>query len=96
MTSTPDSPPHPLPRANVTVRAMPLAQAREGDALRVVALRGQGKELEELAAAGLTPGRVCTVHTQLPGGAALVTLENRSLAIGGNVATGIWVRLVEA
>jgi len=86
----------PSRRVNQTVRAMPLARAQVGDRLRVVALRGGGKEIEELAAAGLTPGRLCAVLSLLPGGATLVGLDERRLAIGSNVAAEIWVRLVAA
>ncbi|CCG42392.1 FeoA family protein [Magnetospirillum molischianum] len=81
-------------RSNQTVRAMPLAQAKIGNVLRVVALRGGGKEIEELAAAGFTPGRLCVVLSLLPGGATLIGLDERRLAIGSNVAAEIWVRLV--
>lgn len=84
----------PARRTNQTVRAMPLARAQVGDMLRIVALRSGGKEIEELAAAGLTPGRLCAVLSLLPGGATLVGLDERRLAIGSNVAADIWVRLV--
>ncbi|CCG09070.1 FeoA family protein [Pararhodospirillum photometricum] len=82
--------------APVTVRALPLGEAREGDVVRVITFRGGGRAVEELLAAGLTPGRVCSVAGMGPGGAVLVDFEGRRLAIGGNVARDIWVRLVGA
>ena len=79
---------------NQTVRAMPLSAARERDLIRVIAVRGGGREIEQLIAAGLTPGRVCTLAGHGPGGAIRLDLDGRQLAIGGNVAPDIWVRLI--
>jgi len=85
---------NPLALANQTVRAMPIAAARARDLVRVIAVRGVGREVEQLIAAGLTPGRVCTLAGHSPGGAVLLDLDGRQLAIGGNVARDIWVRLI--
>ncbi|SEH43026.1 FeoA family protein [Magnetospirillum fulvum] len=84
----------PRRSTNVTVRALPLAQARAGESVRIVALRGGGREMDELAVAGLAPGRLCIVLGQLPGGATLIGFDERRLAIGGTAAAEIWVRLV--
>jgi len=77
-----------------TVRAMPLSAARDRDLIRVIVVRGSGREIEQLIAAGLTPGRVCMLAGRGPGGAILLDLDGRQLAIGGNVASDIWVRLI--
>lgn len=84
----------PRPCGNASVRALPLAQARAGETVRIVAVRGGGREMDELTAAGLAPGRLCVVLGQLPGGATLIGLDERRLAIGGTAAGDIWVRLV--
>lgn len=77
-----------------TVRAMPLGTVRSGGTVRVVAVRGGGRAIDQLTAAGLIPGRVCRLAGHGPGGAILLDLDGRQLAIGGNVAPDIWVRLI--
>jgi len=79
-----------------TVRAMPLAQARDGDLVRVVAVRGVGREADALAGAGFVPGLRCTVTGRLAGGATVVGFAGRRLAIGADAAADIWVRLLGA
>lgn len=83
------------PPRNVAVRAMPLAHADAGDTVRIVRIRAEGREIQEMMVAGLNVGRLCPVLGRLHGGGVLVALNDRRLAVGATIAHHIWVRLVD-
>jgi len=72
-----------------------LAEAKKGEALKVVELRGGQQFRQKLSSIGVRPGKILTVADIMPlCGPVVVTVDGRDIAIGRKMAERIFVKKV--